>query len=438
MTNSVSVFDPGFRLTDNVTGAVVPGGTLYFYDAGTTNPKSVYSDKDLSVTLGTSVVTDAMGAPTSDGSTKTIIYVDTSPYKVTAKDASGNTIWTHDNQKGAVAITTPSDLSIVATTPVITKSLDYTVLPADQSTEFVGNCSSADVTFTLPSAVTVGSGWFVTIQHAGSANQVLIATTSSQTIASGALSYGTTMVLARSGESVKLTSDGGNWRVSHHTSPHIKGGFPIVAVEDRLTAPPGSEVNGAFYLISGTPSGGWTAFADNDLVQFTLGAWVRFSPLEGMIAWVKDEDKTYRYSGSAWVVESATTAAAGTVQLADKSATVSRTSGRAMTPDQARFEPSATKCWINFSGSGTVAVNDDDGFSSASDFALGTWGATMDTAMANTVYSTVFGGGGLNNAVTCGSGNFNTTTFIYVKGFDYNSGNNADFPRVCISVAGQQ
>ena len=47
--------------------------------------------------------------------------------------------------------------------------LDYTVLDADQSTVFVGNCSNGDVTFTLPSAVTVGDGWFIDIQHAGSA-----------------------------------------------------------------------------------------------------------------------------------------------------------------------------------------------------------------------------------------------------------------------------
>lgn len=251
MTDSVAVFSPGTRITDNATGAVVSGALLEFYDADTTNPKTVYADKELATPLGTSVTCDSLGYPTSDGTTKTQIYVGTPAYKIVAKTSAGVVIWAHDNISGAVKVIDPGDLSVIATTPVVTKSLNYIIVPEDQSTEFVGNCSSGDVTFTLPSAVDVGDGWFVSVQHAGSANQVLINSTSSQTISSGSANYDTVLPLSLSGESVKITSDGGNWRISSHTSPHVKSAHGIITVVDRLTAPPGSEVNGAFYLISG-------------------------------------------------------------------------------------------------------------------------------------------------------------------------------------------
>ena len=212
MTDSVAVFSPGTRITDNATGAVVSGALLEFYDADTTNPKTVYADKELATPLGTSVTCDSLGYPTSDGTTKTQIYVGTPAYKIVAKTSAGVVIWAHDNISGAVKVIDPGDLSVIATTPVVTKSLNYIIVPEDQSTEFVGNCSSGDVTFTLPSAVDVGDGWFVSVQHAGSANQVLINSTSSQTISSGSANYATVLPLSLSGESVKITSDGGNWR----------------------------------------------------------------------------------------------------------------------------------------------------------------------------------------------------------------------------------
>lgn len=353
MTDSVAVFDPGFRVTDNSTGAVVSGAVIYFYDAETTTPKPVYADSALSGSLGTSVTCDSLGYPTSDGSTKTQIYVGTELYKVTAKTSGGTELWTHDNIKGAVQVTDPGDLSVVATTPVVTKSLDYTVLSADQSTVFVGNCSSGDVTFTLPSAVTVGDGWFIDVQHAGSANQVLIATVSSQTISSGATSYSTVMPLSLSGESVRLVSDGGNWRVTSHASPHIKNAQGIITVTDRLTAPPGSEVNGSIYLISGSPSGDWSSFSAGDLVQYTSSAWVRFVPAEGWRVWVADEDLIYTCTGSnTWLSSAASTSAAGIVEKATSSEIIAETADKYADGADMKHHPGVAKFWAKVAVSG--------------------------------------------------------------------------------------
>lgn len=303
MTDSVEVFPPGYRLTDSATGAPLSGGVLYFYDAGTNTAKTVYSDKDLITSLGTSITTDALGYPTSDGSTKTLIYVGTSAYKVVIKNSAGSTVAEHDNIKGAVTTIDSTSLSVTSTRPVIAKSLDYAVVSGDQNKIIPVNCSGGDVTITLPSAVTVGSGWGVTIQHAGSANQVLVATVSSQTLTSGVTSFGTVMALSLSGEELTVVSDGSNWRVVSYVSPNIKRAQGILTVTNRLTAPPGSEVQGDLYLISGAPTGAWSSFAAGDIVQYTNSAWVKFTPTtdNGWVAFNKSDNKNYQYRDSAWV-----------------------------------------------------------------------------------------------------------------------------------------
>ena len=119
MTDSTYVFPPGERITDDSTGAPISGATIYFYDAQTTNPKQVYADADLTASLGTSVVTDSQGYPTTNGITRTLIYVGTAPYKIVIKDSSGNTIATHDNIPGAVVSASSSDVSVTASFPVV-------------------------------------------------------------------------------------------------------------------------------------------------------------------------------------------------------------------------------------------------------------------------------------------------------------------------------
>ena len=87
--------------------------------------------------------------------------------------------------------------------PVVTKSLPYTVLIADgQATQFIGNSSSADVTFTLPSAVPAGAGWFISIQHGGAANECIVSTVAGQTLIEGAKTLGTSVALMNGGEGI--------------------------------------------------------------------------------------------------------------------------------------------------------------------------------------------------------------------------------------------
>ena len=102
MADAVAVFTPGQRLIDT-SGVPFASCEVTFCEAGTTTPKLVYADADLTVSLGSTIYTDSAGYPvTSSGSTiKTLVYTDTSAYKITIT-SDAITIAEHDNVKGAV------------------------------------------------------------------------------------------------------------------------------------------------------------------------------------------------------------------------------------------------------------------------------------------------------------------------------------------------
>lgn len=87
------VFPLGWRLTD-ANGKPVNNGKIRVYDAGTTNPSSVYSDKALSTALTQPIRTNSGGIPVTSGNAETLIYVATSAdYKVEAKTSDDAQLW---------------------------------------------------------------------------------------------------------------------------------------------------------------------------------------------------------------------------------------------------------------------------------------------------------------------------------------------------------
>lgn len=106
MTTSVAVFSPGFRVTD-ANDLPVSGATIEFYAAGTTTPKTVYSDRDLTVAIGTTVTCDSGGYPASGGN-RVLVYVNENAYKVIGKTAGGTILWQHDDVLGAIVPGTSS------------------------------------------------------------------------------------------------------------------------------------------------------------------------------------------------------------------------------------------------------------------------------------------------------------------------------------------
>ena len=102
MLDSTTVLDPGARVVD-ANGNPVSGAKLKFYDAGTSTPKAVYADSALSTSLGSTVTCDSGGYPTSDGSSKTLVWTGTASYKLVITDSADVVIATHDNITGAIS-----------------------------------------------------------------------------------------------------------------------------------------------------------------------------------------------------------------------------------------------------------------------------------------------------------------------------------------------
>jgi len=390
MTDAVAVFIPGYRLTDSSTGEPISGATIAFYDAGTTNPQTVYGDRNLTTALGTSVVTDSLGRPTSDGTSPTDVFVGTADYKVVVSDANAVVLETKDNRPGAPVSSSAADVSVTATFPVVSKSLDYAVLAADQNKIFNVNCSSADVTLTLPSAVTVGDGWQIKVAHAGSANQALlaVASASGQIISEGSKSFGGAYALAFNGEDITLTSDGGNWRVSSHTSPFIKMAQGIIPVVSRLATSPVSPAPGDFYLLTGN-GGSWSTFATNDIAFYTGSGWVNFTPPSncGWRVWVQAETFYYAYISSAWVNEKGNSVNVGTFLAATQSVMETATAvASAVLPAMQHFHPGHPKTWgfATVSG-GTPTLATSYNMTSITDTAVGviTFTIATDFSSAN-------------------------------------------------------
>lgn len=206
MANAVAVFPPGWRLTDS-NDDPVSGGTIEFYTAGTTTPKTVYSDNALTVSIGTTVTTDASGYPSSGGN-KIIVYTGTADYKVILKKADGTVLATHDNVKGAV--TASGSGSGVWSVPVEAKATTtYTVVPADFGGAKEFDTAGGNSAVVLPTALSAGVGaTFTMVRKTSNSNTAqLIATGSDLVAGAGSVS------LTSDGDSVTVTSDGASaWK----------------------------------------------------------------------------------------------------------------------------------------------------------------------------------------------------------------------------------
>lgn len=67
-----------------------------------------------------------------------------------------------------------------------------------------------------------------------------------------------------------------------------------------LSAPPGSPADGQVHILGASPTGAWSAFAQNDVVLWRSGTWYRFAPFLGWLKQVGTEVR--RFDGTAWVV----------------------------------------------------------------------------------------------------------------------------------------
>jgi hypothetical protein len=73
----------------------------------------------------------------------------------------------------------------------------------------------------------------------------------------------------------------------------------LLVLDKDLASPPGSPTDGSRYIVAASPSGAWAGQAGK-VAAWQDAAWVFYTPREGWLTWVADEDKIYAYTGSAW------------------------------------------------------------------------------------------------------------------------------------------
>jgi len=181
---------------------------VYVYDAGTTNEKNVYTNASLATAADNPVLSDSGGWHTAR-------YIGTGSYKLVFYDTNGSVdegdwtlLKTEDNLPGALDTSPFSAATAPPEFPVLLKATNYTILEANRGAIINSDPTGGTLTHTLPSAVTVGDDWSVTVKHVGTANSVIIETVSTQTI-DGAASF----TLSYQYEAVTLVSDGANWTI---------------------------------------------------------------------------------------------------------------------------------------------------------------------------------------------------------------------------------
>lgn len=79
----------------------------------------------------------------------------------------------------------------------------------------------------------------------------------------------------------------------------------IIIIQDKdLTTPP-SHDNGKCWIVGGSATGAWSGH-DDEIAQSYSDNWYFFTPTEGYIVYIIDEDLPYKYDGSAWTSDLST------------------------------------------------------------------------------------------------------------------------------------
>ncbi len=125
-----------WQITDN-NGDPVSGAKIYVYDAGTTTPRSLYSNTGLSVSVSNPIICNSAGRSTTDGGTTVgMVYTAAGSYKIVVKNSADVTIYTLDNIDGRVPVGSGALAIANGGTGATTAPAALTNLGAVTSTEF--------------------------------------------------------------------------------------------------------------------------------------------------------------------------------------------------------------------------------------------------------------------------------------------------------------
>jgi hypothetical protein len=173
-----------YRALD-ANGDPLAGGKLYTYEAGTSTPKTTFTDNSGNTANPNPTILDADGYAD--------VWLDVGGYKFTLTDADDVTLWTVDNIDGG------TDSGFAST--VISRSSSFALTVNEQGNVII--CTAA-LTVSLLAAAIAGNGFSVMLINTGSGN-VTIDPDGSETI------NGAASLVIGAGDSVSIHSDGIEW-----------------------------------------------------------------------------------------------------------------------------------------------------------------------------------------------------------------------------------
>ena len=120
--------NPLLRFEDS-NGDPLAGGTLEFYESGSSTPKTAYGDSSESTSFTTK---------TLDSRGEAVVYFGSGNYKLIVKDSGGSTIKTLDPVIGAVTSVTQDQWVASGDTPTYVSATSFTV-PGDKTADYHTN-----------------------------------------------------------------------------------------------------------------------------------------------------------------------------------------------------------------------------------------------------------------------------------------------------------
>jgi hypothetical protein len=120
--------NPLLRFEDS-NGDPLAGGTLEFYESGSSTPKTAYGDSSESTSFTTK---------TLDSRGEAVVYFGSGNYKLIVKDSGGSTIKTLDPVIGAVTSVTQEQWVASGDTPTYVSATSFTV-PGDKTADYHTN-----------------------------------------------------------------------------------------------------------------------------------------------------------------------------------------------------------------------------------------------------------------------------------------------------------
>lgn len=167
-------------------GKPLSAGKIYTYEAGTSTPKTTYSDYEGVTPNANPIVLDAAG--------RANIWLDSGSYKFVLKDSSGNTIDTRDDITGDSPNAFGASITSISGNLTITETHRNGVVIA-----------TASATLSLPSAASVSSGFYFLVKNTSASGTVTIDPNLSETI------DGSSTITIKSGQSAIIITNGTLW-----------------------------------------------------------------------------------------------------------------------------------------------------------------------------------------------------------------------------------